>query len=233
MVLAPFAEPFETVLIRQHVSIAIGFVSLLFFASFFARHVERNEKIAKLGLLGIIWFFAQYVGYFVQSPHDSLLVTSHRYLTTSLVGMWFMIVVWLFLCLPSVWRYVGILTIFSTLVFLINMETSSVVRTISDPTRAFYKAVLKELPAIPPDAIIFFDLYHDPQLIYRFRSNYPSGALAFFYGFPKHVRVVSSREDLLVEFRLTPDIEKVYALCVTHDAVTNTTSDMRRQLKSL
>lgn len=210
---------------QEYVAIVVGIVVLAL--SFFAS--------GKLGVFGLLWFFSQYAGYFLMAPRDSLLPTAHRYLTTSLVGVAMVSASLVYIAYrKKQTRFVLIIGgIVIYLVTMITIDTDATVKAISDPTRKFYRDVQMLIPSIDEDSIVHFELFADPPLIYRFRSNYPSSALAIFYGLTTHANAVDSKEDLVNAYKRMGSRSTVYSLYVTENGIIDTSERVRRILHSL
>ncbi|MBI5449425.1 hypothetical protein HY948_03870, partial [Candidatus Gottesmanbacteria bacterium] len=119
------------------------------------------------------------------------------------------------------------------LALMTNIDTDVTAKTISDPTRKFYRDVQMLIPSIDENSIVNFELFHDPPLIYRFRSNYPSSALAIFYGLKTHANAVDSKDDLVNAYKRMGSRSTVYSLYVTEDGIIDTSERVRNMLRSL
>lgn len=220
----------------QHwVVIAIGLFATGASLYLFIRSRERHEAVASLGMFGFVWFFAQYLGYYLVAPRDGLLETAHRYLTPSLPGAAMAVGAVGALVFQRSRRLLAasLAVLMAYLVIMINTETYHTIQRISNPTRGLYRQVRAEIPALSEHSIVYFQLFFDPPLIWRYRSNYPRSALAVFYGLKVHATVVDTWEDLTREYQLTRDIDEVYSFYVTEDEVINRTDDVRKKLTML
>lgn len=165
---------------------------LLVFVSWRKRNIQ-----SRLILFGVLWFFAEYIGYFIASPAYSFLGTTQRYLAPSLVATSLIISGVVFLSGVKRKNIIIFSSILVAFVFLINIELATIVGTVSIPSKQFYSDIRTQVKSLPKNPIILFDTFRTPRIIGMSGNTYPSTGLALFYNAPDRIPAVSSFSDLL------------------------------------
>lgn len=193
---------------------------------------KRNIQ-SRLILFGVLWFFAEYIGYFIASPAYSFLGTTQRYLAPSLVATSLIVSGVVFLSgvrRRNIITFSSILIVFS---FIINVELATIVKTVSVPSKTFYSDIRSQIKSLPDNPIILLDYYRDPQIMGMGGNTYPSTGLALFYNAPDRVPAVSSLSELLELMKnkkITPENILTFYLD-ENGRVKNTTQSVKNRLR--
>lgn len=188
--------------------------------------ITKKNRSRESGLLsfGILWFFAQYFGYFIASPAYSFLGSVHRYVAPSLVTtaiIWGTILSLSKLKKLNIVAFLGIIAIF---VYLVNTELTVTVNTVSLPTKKLYSDIRKTLPDLPKNPIIFLDYENDPRIVGIAGNAYPNTGFAIFYGMSDRAHMVSSLSDLLVLLKeKKASIDNIVSFYISSKRAINTT----------
>lgn len=213
----------------------LGFVILTALLMTVYYQWDKNNQTARIILFGIVLIFAHYIGYFFAIPSTSLLVSTDRYLTPSVVGV-AMVMAGLFsLTKFSKYNLYLILTTTYCLFFivLINKEITEVIKIISKPTKQFYKSVQQQIISLPQNPVIMMSFENDPNLKYMIRSSFPRTALAVYYGLNNRTNLIQSYDELIKIIDKEPSyFNKFYTFYVSNDGVQHTTDSVRSLLIS-
>lgn len=145
----------------------------------------------------ILWFSVIFMmqSYLVPLIHfqGQTFASLHRYLTLSLVGLaLFYSELFGKFFKQKKFLLAAILIIVGLHLYLINKEQIRIVKHIGIPTRSFYKQLTEQLPKVPKNAAIYFDVAGDPESTNQFYNFFGVGsmpemtAIAIYYNIDRY-----------------------------------------------
>lgn len=210
------------------IGLEIGFTLLLLAIKYW----NTEKVISRLLLFGPLWFFSQYLGYFIASPQYDLLNTGHRYMTPEIAGSAIIFASLISLIKNLKVKYLTLFILIGCFIYLVNSEIARNAQEIN-LTRNVYARIVKETPKLPKKPLIFFDYENDPILRGRVRDAYPNTAFALFYGFNDRIPSAPTFPDLVNFLKIgKTTLKNIETFYIGKNFVENTTNDVRSLLSN-
>lgn len=191
---------------------------------------KSNKTVSKILIFGILWFFSQYLGYFIASPAYDLLSTGHRYMTPEIAGSAMIFASLIFLIKNLKMKYFALIVLIGIFINLLNSEIARNASEIN-VTRNVYASIVKETPKLPKSPLIFLDYEDDSVLRGRVRDAYPNTAFALFYGFSDRVPSAQSFTALINLLKVgKTSLDNIQTYYIGKTLIENTTAEVRKLL---
>lgn len=192
----------------------------------------------------ILWFSVIFMmqSYLVPFIHNQgqIFASIHRYLTLSLVGLaLFYSELFSNFFKQKKFFFVAILIVAGIHLYLIDKEQLRIVSHIGIPTRNFYRQLTEQLPDVPKDSAIYFDVAADAESQNQFYNFFGVGsmpemtAIAIYYNIDRYDLTLPATFNellsLLKNNKTTPD--KIFTFYFdARDGLINTTGLARQGL---
>ena len=144
----------------------------------------------------ILWFSVIFMmqSYLVPFIHNQgqIFASIHRYLTLSLVGLALFYSQLFSNLFNKKYFFAAIFIILGVHLYLIDKEQLRIVEHVGLPTRSFYKQLTAQLPVVPKDSAIYFDVAADAESQNQFYNFFGVGsmpemtAVAIYYNIDRY-----------------------------------------------
>jgi len=215
-------------------------LQITLFCIFLAFSISQKYKKTSIAILfGLFMVWSQVFGYYARYP-ETTYTSTHRYLAYALIGSSI-----LFSGILHYYQKKSKLIFAVILLSTIGLNTlysykhqKEFVSKISKPSKKFYQTLTREIKALEPGSIVYFDVQDNPKIAREFSESFSVGsmpeqtAIAVWYNIDRHkISRIINLEEFLFELSGDPEkINKTHSFYYGENGLINTTQILRPAL---
>jgi len=208
-------------------------ISLLITVLFVAYlNCKKKKMVVKLMLYGLLVNVSNFIFYFIYTP-NTMLDSSSRYLTPSYVGGAMVIVCLFYLFFRKSLYYLVLFSLSAYLIWLTNVESMHIVKTVSNPDKQGIALVLDSVEDVDEKTVFYVDTKEEAIYKNEILGGIPYTGIPPLFGKEGSLTFLENHSQVFSSLiRTDIDVSNLYTFYHGPEGYINTTSDFIALLQS-